>query len=114
MDEHVEKALKYLKAKNLEIREIEITSPIFDLKIGDEFNYRGTYKDGYEEGSSKIIRFYKEVPFWDNIESKPTKNGSNDLPAWAELENGKLILLGYFGFKQKFRISETFNIKYIK
>ncbi|XAI97327.1 hypothetical protein [Leptolyngbya phage Lbo-JY46] len=100
--------------KNLEIREIDIPSPIPDLFVGKEFNYRGTYKDGYEEGFSKIKRFYKEVPFWDNVESHPTKNGSNDLSAWAELENGKLILLGFFGFKNKFRISDIFNIKYRK
>ena len=95
--------------KNLEIRKIDIQSPISDLNIGDDFNYKGHYIDGYEEGFSKIVRFYKEVPFWDNVESKPEKNGSNDFPVWAELENGKLILLGYFGFENKFRISDSLN-----
>ncbi len=59
--------------KNLEIREIEIVSPIEELKVGDDFLYSGQYKDGYEEGVSKIKRFYKEVPFWDGIEKKVEK-----------------------------------------
>lgn len=41
---------------NLEIREIEIPSPIESLKVGDDFSYKGQYKDGYEEGISKIKR----------------------------------------------------------
>ena len=54
MNEHVEKALKYLKAKNLEIREIEITSPISDLKIGDEFNYKELIKMGMKKVFQKL------------------------------------------------------------
>jgi hypothetical protein len=61
--------MKHLKLfEALELRKIEIPSPIDTLKIGDDFSYKGQYKDGYEEGISKIKRFYKEVAFWDGVE----------------------------------------------
>jgi hypothetical protein len=89
----------------LEIKEIEIDSPI-NLKIGNNFNYKGHYKNGYEEGFSKIKRFYKEVPFWDGIERKIDKYDSG-FPIWMVLENGKLVLIGYIEYNG-IRILENF------
>ena len=94
---------------DLEIKEIEITSPIENLNVGDEFSYKGQYKSGYEEGISKIKRFYKEVPFWDGVERKVRKNEGGEHPVWMELENLKIVLLGYLEYKDKFRLSDRYN-----
>lgn len=99
--------------KHLEIREIEIPSPIENLKVGDDFFYNGQYKDGYEEGISKIKRFYKEVPFWDGVERKVRKNEGGGHPVWMELENLKIVLLGYLEYKDKFRLSDLFVLKFL-
>jgi len=90
--------MKKLEISDLEIREIEIPSPIENLKVGDDFFYKGQYKNGYEEGISKIKRFYKEVPFWDGVERKVRKNEGGH-PVWMELENRKIVLLGYIEYK---------------
>ena len=94
---------------NLEIREIEIPSPIDSLRVGDDFSYKGQYKNGYEEGISKIKRFYKEVPFWGGIEEKVKKNYGGGHPVWMELENSKIVLLGFLQYKDKFELSDRFN-----
>jgi hypothetical protein len=99
--------------KHLEIREIEIPSPIENLKVGDDFFYNGQYKDGYEEGISKIKRFYKEVPFWDGVERKVRKNEGGVHSVWMELENLKIVLLGYLEYKDKFRLSDSFVLKFL-
>lgn len=98
-----------MNLNNLEIREIEIPSPIDNLKVGDDFSYKGQYKDGYEEGISKIKRFYKEVPFWDGVEKKVKKNYGGGHPVWMELENRKIVLLGFLQYKDKFELSDRFN-----
>ena len=94
---------------DLEIKEIEITSPIENLKVGDDFLDKGQYITGYEESISKIKRFYKEVPFWDGVERKVRKNEGGGHPVWMELDNHKIVLLGYLEYKDKFRLSDSFN-----
>ena len=101
------KNLKLFEA--LELKKIEIPSPIDTLKVGDDFTYKGQYKDGYEEGISKIKRFYKEVAFWDGVERKVNKNYGGGNPVSMELENGKLVLLGFLQYKDKFELSDYFN-----
>ena len=92
---------------NIEIKEIEVESPIDSLNIGDEYFYSGTYVHGYHEGTSKIIRFYKEVIFIDGVDNSLT----DIVPYWMELENGKLILLGMVKNKGEFEIAESFKLK---
>jgi hypothetical protein len=82
---------------NLEIRKIEITSPIQELKIGEYFL------------KTKIKRFYKEVPFWNGIERKMKKNEGGH-PVWMELDNLKIILLGYLKYNDIFLLSDSFNL----
>lgn len=92
-------------AQVIEIREVEIDSPLDSLNIGDKCRYKGQYVRGYEEGSSNIKRFYKDVIFIDGIPEE-----SEDItPVWVELDDGKLILLGVFDNKQNFKTSERFN-----
>ena len=98
---------------NLEIKEIEIPSPIETLKVGDDFFYNGEYISGYQEGISKIKRFYKEVPFWDEMERKVRKSEGGGNPVWMELENRKIVLLGYLEYKDKFRLSDLFILKFL-
>ena len=95
--------------ENLELREIDIPSPVKGLNIGEDFSYKGNYKGNYEEGISKIKRFYKEVPFWNGKESKVKKNEGGSHPIWMELENSKLVLLGFLEYKDKFRLNDSFN-----
>ena len=94
---------------NLKVREIEIPSPIDSLRVGDDFSYKGQYKDSCEECISKIKRFYKEVPFWDGIEKKVKKSYGGGYPVWMELENNKIVLLGFLQYKDKFELSDRFN-----
>lgn len=95
--------------ERLEIKEIEIDSPIDELKIGDDFKWSGVYHQvGFQEGISKIVRFYKEVPFWDGVEKKVKKNIGGGNPVWMELENKKLILLGFLQYKNRFEAADSF------
>jgi hypothetical protein len=90
--------------KKLELKEITIESPLSELKIGDEYHFKGTdFKLGYQEGFSKIKSFYKIVPFWDDEPSAPKKDGSNNFPVFMILENEKEILLGFMEYGEKFR-----------
>ena len=93
--------------ENLELREIDIPSPVKGLNIGEDFSYKGNYKGNYEEGISKIKRFYKDVPFWDGKEQKLDKD--DNYGVWMQLENDKLILLGFIGYKNKFYKSKNFD-----
>jgi len=97
---------EFEKINKLEIKKIEITSPIEGLNIGEDFFYKGMYITGYEEGVSKIKRIYKEVPFWNGKERKVKKNGVGGHPIWMELENSKLVLLGFLEYKDKFSLNE--------
>lgn len=92
----------------VEIREIEVKSPIHGLNIGDELRYDGQYINGYEEGSSPITRFFKEVSFINGVESC-----NYNIPVSAELSNGKHILIGFLDkddniFTMSKRIKELF------
>lgn len=91
-----------------ETKEIEITSPIDKLVIGEEFLYNGRYKNGYEEGISKIKRFYYEQFYLNDIPQLPKKDG-NENSVWMELENGKEFLLGFLDYKNKFTVTDRFN-----
>ncbi len=82
--------------KKLDIRQIEITSPIESLKIGDDYFYSGEYKDGYEEGISKIKSFYQDVLFYNGVE-KNTDGGNS---VWMDLENNKMVLLGFLKYNK--------------
>lgn len=86
-----------------ELKQISIDSPIPELKIGDIFNYKGRYKDGYDEGFSKIKGFYIEE-FYINGE----KSNSNRNSCFMELENGKLILLGFM-VDGSFEVRDNYN-----
>ena len=92
------------KLQKLEIREIEITSPIQSLKIGDDYLFEGEYINGYEKGVSKIKRFYKETIFYDGVEK------DRMCSIWMELQNGKMNLLGFFQHN-KFSPSNKFKNK---
>ena len=100
---------EFEKINKLEIKEIEIPSPIEGLNIGEDFFYKGISITGYEEGVSKIKRIYKEVPFWNGKERKVMKNEGGPNGVWMELENNKLILLGFLEYKDKFRLADSFN-----
>lgn len=71
-------------------REIDCESPIDYVKIGSMLEYTGDYVDGHEEGYSKVIRIYRDQLFYGD---EPADFIS---PIEAELENGKLITLGYY------------------
>lgn len=73
------------------IEEIEIDSPVSSLKTGNDFSYKGTYINGYEEGTSKIKRFYKEIFSLDKVK----EDQKDDCNYLMELENGKIFLLGF-------------------
>ena len=94
--------------EKIELREIEIKSPLENLKIGDNFLYKGNYRNGYEEGISKIKRFYKEVSFWKGVE----KNENSEYAVLMELENKKIILLGFIKNKSNFKLSENYSKNY--
>jgi hypothetical protein len=88
--------MKEFKQINVEIQKITVESPLKNLKIGDDFNYKGIYIHGYEEGKSKIKGFFKKVPFWDGVERKINENTS--FPILMELENDKIVLIGYIEY----------------
>lgn len=89
----------------IEILEIDIPSPIEGLNIGEDFFYEGQYVNGYEEGVSKITRIYKEVVLWDGKEFEGGTDG-----VWMQLENNKLVLLGFLEYKVNFCLSDNFRL----
>lgn len=91
---------------DLEIRVIEIPSPIDELNIGDDFFYKGYSISGI----SKIKRFYKDVVFLDNVEQKPIKNSGKGHPVIMELENGYLALLGFISYCEEFELNNSFKL----
>ena len=90
----------------LELREIDCESPIDDIQIGTEMTYGGMYINGYESGTSPIKRIYIVQPYIDD------KIELIDAPTHieAELENGKILLLGFLRtrFTPEIKIPEKF------
>lgn len=109
--QEIQKSKNYFDSVKLEIKEIEIDSPIKGYNIGNEYSYSGQYKNGHEKGISKIKRIYKEVLYWNGEESELKKDHSNNNSVWLELENGKLILMGFIHHPNVFTIAESFRIK---
>ena len=82
--EHIEKMFG-----KIEIRKIEIPSPIKSLKIGDDFN------------GSKIKTIYKEVVYWNDIPNKiPKNNEGGGITVCMQLEDDQILLLGQFIYKK--------------
>ena len=80
----------------MKTKEIDCPSPHKEVYIELLMKYSGHYcqKNGgfkLEEGESKVKRIFVEYMF-DNGERY---SGDTLAPVYAELENGKLILLGY-------------------
>lgn len=99
---------KTIKDYYPEVKEINTESPINYLKIGKDFLYSGNYINGHEEGVSKIKRFYCERFFHNNKPKKLDKNSSPD-PMFMELENSKIILLGFIDYQDNFTTSNSFD-----
>ena len=89
-----------------ELREIECESPIDDIQIGTVMPYGGMYITGYESGESPIKRIYCVVSYLDD------KIVLTDTPLYveAELENSKILLLGFLRtqFRPEIKIPEKF------
>lgn len=85
--------------------EVEIESPIEKFKIGDDYEFSGLYVNGFQSGKSKIKRFYKDA--FVNDDGVISTLGVESV--FMELENSKLILLGFFN-KDGFQISEWLKI----
>jgi len=93
---------------NFSFKSVDIESPIPELKVGDDFKYSGTYSEGYEEGVSKIVGFYKKIPFLNGIEYVSGVKHFNRYSVMMKLENSKVILLGFIT-PDGFEVSEDFN-----
>lgn len=93
---------------NFSFKSVDIESPIPELKVGDDFRYSGTYSEGYEEGVSKIVNFYKTLPLLDGVEYVSEIKHLNKYPVMMKLENSKVILLGFIT-PDGFEVSENFN-----
>lgn len=63
--------------------EIDVNSPIESVQIGTDLEFYGTYVNGFQWGTSKVVRIYKEIqPIPPHV-------------YFAKLENNKLIILGF-------------------
>ena len=98
---------------NMESKEIDIDSPLETIKIGDEYDFSGQYIDGYEEGTSKIIRIYKESYFYNGKKTNRTRNSSPD-SVFIDLENGKKDLIGFLDYKNRFTLANSKKDKFNK
>jgi hypothetical protein len=87
----------------LVVKEEPIDSPI-DKSIGDPINFSGRFIDGPKSGTSKIVRIYQEMLY------KGEERYINEVPetVWAELENGRLVLLGFMSADGTFKISKNY------
>ena len=63
-----------------------------------KMKYAGRYVNGWEEGISKVVRIFCEVMYEGGKRCK----GDTLAPVYAELEAGKLILLGYDSVEKGF------------
>jgi hypothetical protein len=111
ISKELEKSIAYnyhLRGDTPEIREIDTESPLPEYKVGEDYHYAGEYVHGYEEGTSKIVRFYKDVTFWNGKEEPLKKDNSNFHGIWMQLENGKRILLGFLTYS-KFKVADSFK-----
>lgn len=72
-------------------KEVDYTLPIADIKIGTLLDYSGQYVNGWESGSSKVVKIFREE-MWEE------DSFERSLPAnsiFAKLENNKLILVAF-------------------
>lgn len=101
-ESEIKAALEALKSAGLETQKIDIDSPVSDLVIGQPFAWSGQFNDGYQEGVSNIVRFLREVTYWNGVLMEPSRMGSSVDSVWMELDNGKKFLIGHFKWKNVF------------
>lgn len=84
----------------MDVREIEVDSPLDDVQVGTVLDYyssnlyivkSGNYFTGREEGKSPVKRIYAHEYF--DGDERMDSIGKDAI--FAELENGKLIIIGW-------------------
>jgi hypothetical protein len=106
--EEIKKAQSYFSSIGLDTRKIDVDSPVKEFQLGDTIQFFADYGKGLTEIKSKVVRIYKEVPHWNGVPSEVKKHGGSAHSCWAQLEDGKKVLLGYFEYKNKFEIASSF------
>ncbi len=96
----------------VKVKEVPYVSPHKEVYVGLLMKYKGYYfRSGWEKGQSKVKRIFCEMTYHNG------EREDNDTlaPVYAELENGKLVLLGYdsvvTGFSDKRQEWKRYLIK---
>lgn len=75
----------------MDIKELEVDSPLDDVQVGTVLDYSGNYFSGRQEGKSPVKRIYVDAYF--DGDKRMDSIGKDAI--FAQLENGKLIILGW-------------------